>query len=326
VRIVFWGTPNYAANNLLSLINSGQEIIAVVTQPDRKRGRGNKVSPSPVKVAAENFNIPIYTTHSISKDTNIRNLILELEADIYIVVAFGQILPQEVLEHPKYGCWNSHASLLPKWRGAAPIQWSIINGDLSTGVCIMAMEEGLDTGAVINKESINISNTDNFEILSEKLCALSSKLIIQSLDDIKNTEGLNRQDQLRKLKAIKQSNLHSSPSYARQLKKEDYLIDWNQDAKNIFNKIRGLYPNSYTLYNGKRIKLLEVSISKKLADKNNLEPGTVIEITQKLGIIVKTKDKAILINSGQLEGKKKTNAYILSQQTNLSINDKFNNS
>ena len=166
MKIVFWGTPKYAAENLKTIVKAGYEVIAVVTQPDRKRGRGKNLSPSPVKEAAEELSIPVYATHSISKDQKTKELLLNLKADVYLVVAFGQILPKEILDQPNLGCWNSHASLLPAWRGAAPIQWSLINDEAKTGICIMSMEEGLDTGPVIEQESTVIKDSDNLETVS----------------------------------------------------------------------------------------------------------------------------------------------------------------
>ena len=238
MKIVFWGTPKYAAENLKTIVKAGYEVIAVVTQPDRKRGRGKKLSPSPVKEAAEELSIPIYATHSISKDQKTKEILLNLKADVYLVVAFGQILPKEILDQPKLGCWNSHASLLPAWRGAAPIQWSIINADAKTGICIMSMEEGLDTGPVIEQESTVIKDSDNLEILTNRLSRMSSKLLLKSLEKIKLTKGLNKSSRLKQLNAIDQTNLKGSPSYARQITKEDNLIDWNQDARKIIKKFR----------------------------------------------------------------------------------------
>ena len=159
MKIIFWGTPKYAADNLIEIFKAGHEIIAAVTQPDRKRGRGKKLTPSPVKNVSIDLGIPVLTTPSISKDHKTKEILRNLNADIFLVVAFGQILPSDILDYPKFGCWNSHASLLPAWRGAAPIQWSILNGDSKTGVCIMSMEEGLDTGPVIEQEAININDS-----------------------------------------------------------------------------------------------------------------------------------------------------------------------
>ena len=332
MKIVFWGTPQYAANNLINIVRSGYEVIAVVTQPDRKRTRGKGLSPSPVKQAAIDFGIPVYSTQSISKDQKTREILFNLNADVYIVVAFGQILPKEILSQPKLGCWNSHASLLPVWRGAAPIQWSIINDDAKTGVCIMAMEEGLDTGPVIEQETTEISDTDNLETLTYRLSNISSNLLIKALKNIMMTNGLGESARLKRLNATDQSKLKGNPSYARQIKKEDYLIDWNQKARKIIKKIKGLYPNSYTLNNFKRIKILDANILANNEDSIEAQkvenesikgktPGEIIMIKKKNGLLIMTNDVPILIKYGQLEGKKKTDGYTLSVQANLSIND-----
>ena len=330
MRIVFWGTPQYAADNLLSLIKAGHNIIAVVTQPDRKRGRGKNLSSSPVKQVAIDFGIPVHSTSSICKDENIKKLLLNLNPDVYIVVAFGQILPNDVLSQPKLGCWNSHASLLPTWRGAAPIQWSILNDDAITGVCIMSMEEGLDTGPVIEKESTDINDSDNLQTLTNRLSKISSKLLLNALDRISDTKGLDKNDRLKLLKASNQSSLIGNLSYARQITKEDYIIDWKQESRMIFKKIQGLYPNAYTFHNKKRIKIQEISIMNKddlllEIDNPNLylynTPGTIIIIRKEFGILLMTNDNPILINTGQLEGKKITDGYTLAHQSGLKVND-----
>ena len=336
MKIVFWGTPKYAAVNLRHLVKAGYQIIAVVTQPDRKRGRGKNLSPSPVKQAALEFGIPVHTTQSIRDDHNTKNLLNNLKADVYIVVAFGQILPKEILDQPKLGCWNSHASLLPKWRGAAPIQWSIINEDVKTGVCIISMEEGLDTGPVIEQESTEITDSDNLQILSNRLSNISSKLLVKSLERLSLTKGLTNAERLKKLNAINQSNIKGNASYARIITKEDYLINWNQNAKTLINKINGLYPNAYTLYNGKRIKILESSLlleKYKSLDNNKIDhrstteysPGQIININQKIGLIAMTNDYPIIIRYGQLEGKNKSDGYTLSVQSNLKVNNILGN-
>ena len=332
MKIVFWGTPKFAAENLLSIIDSGYEVLAVVTQPDRKRGRGKTLSPSPVKQIAIDHDIPVHTTYSISKDEKTKELIFNLKADLYLVDAFGQILPKEILDHPKFGCWNSHASLLPKWRGAAPIQWSIINEDANTGVCIMAMETGLDTGPVIMKESTEISDTDNLETLTNRLSKISSKLIIKFLEKIIQIKGLNETQRLKKLNPINQKLLKATPSYARQITKEDYLIDWNQEAKKIIKKIQGLYPNAFTFYNGKRIKIIEASllmnniISIEIESKAKYPgvkrlPGEIVSINKQYGIEIMTANYPILVKYAQLEGKSKTDGFTLSCQANLNIKD-----
>ena len=334
MKIVFWGTPKYAAENLINIFNAGYEVIAVVTQPDRKRGRGKKLSPSPVKEAAIDLSIPVYATNSISRDQKTKEKLFNLNADIYLVVAFGQILPKEILDQPKLGCWNSHASLLPVWRGAAPIQWSIINDDAKTGICIMSMEEGLDTGPVIEQETTGIDDSDNLEILTNRLSNISSKLLVRSLERIKLTKGLDKSSRLKQLNAIDQSMLKGSPSYARQITKEDNLINWNQNARKIIKKVLGLYPNAYTFHNGKRIKILEACIScddeqsQESFDINNLSsqqrrPGEIIMINKEIGVKIMTNDFPVQIKYAQLEGKKAADSYTLSIQSNLSIHHIF---
>ena len=336
MKIIFWGTPKYAAENLINIVKAGQEVIAVITQPDRKRGRGKKLSASPVKETALDLGIPVYTTQSISKDQKTKDILKKLKADIYIVVAFGQILPREILDLPKLGCWNSHASLLPIWRGAAPIQWSIINDDKKTGICIMSMEEGLDTGPVIEKAETTINDTDNLEILTKRLSKISSRLLVKLLERIQLIKSINKVSILEELKAIDQSKLLGIPSYARQLKKEDYLINWNQTSRIIIKKIQGLYPNAYTIYNGKRIKILEartITNKESLLENYNIDneskvrrvPGEIIMINKKNGIELMSKDYPIQIKYAQLEGKNVTDSYTLSIQSNLSINNILGN-
>ncbi len=336
MKIVFWGTPKYAAENLINIVKAGYEVIAVVTQPDRRRGRGKNFSPSPVKKAAIDLCIPVLTTHSIRKDKNTTEILTNLKADVYVVVAFGQILPKEILDQPKLGCWNSHASLLPVLRGAAPIQWSIINDDAKTGICIMSMEEGLDTGPVIEQETTIINDSDNLEILTNRLSNISSKLLVKSLERIRATKGNNKQSILDELKAIDQSKLKGKPTYARQIIKEDYLIDWNQNARKIIKKIQGLYPNAYTIYEGKRIKILEAHIlinKAKILETKNIKnealatgmPGEVIMINKQTGIKIMSNDYPIQITYGQLEGKKTTDGHTLSLQSNLCIKNKLGN-
>ena len=336
MKIVFWGTPKYAAENLVSIVEAGLNVAAVITQPDRRRSRGKKLYPSPVKQAANDYHIPVYTTSSIRKDQQIKNVLFNLNADVYIVVAFGQILPKEILDQPKLGSWNSHASLLPLWRGAAPIQWSIINNDKKTGICIMAMDEGLDTGPIIERETIDIYDTDNLEILSNRLSNISSRLLVKSLERIKLTIGLTENERLNQLKAIDQSKLKGKPCYARQIKKEDYLIDWNEKANKIVSKIKGLYPNAYTIHKGKRIKILQANLleSHQFSDKNlftegkeliKKTPGEIIMVSKKQGVLIMTQDYPILIKNGQLEGKKITDGYTLSLQSKIEIDNIIGN-
>ena len=336
MKIVFWGTPKYAAENLINIVNSGYEVIAVVTQPDRKRGRGKKLTPSPVKQTAIDLGIRVLTTPSIRKDQNTKDILIGLKADIYIVVAFGQILPKEILDIPKLGCWNSHASLLPLWRGAAPIQWSILNDDKKTGICIMLMEEGLDTGPIVEQQATVINDLDNLEILTNKLSEISSQLLVKFLKRLTLLNCLNKSTILKELNAIDQSKLNLNPTYARQIEKEDYLIDWNQKARTIIKKINGLYPNAYTLHNGKRIKILKaknVFHNDKEFDSNNTDnepienniPGEIIMINKQNGLKIMSNDYAIQVTYAQLEGKRATDSYTLSIQADLRVKNILGN-
>ena len=217
MRIIFWGTPEYSIPSLDIFIKSKHEVIAVVSQPDKKRSRGNKLIASPVKSIAEKESIKIYTPEKIRGNIDFINELKSLSCDLFIVIAYGKILPKEILEIPKFGCWNAHASLLPRWRGAAPIQWSLIKGDEFTGVGIMKMNEGLDTGDILLEEKIKINNNDNLNTLSEKLSILSAKLFLNATSIIEENINKNTNPQL-----IKQNTLGREITYARMIEKQDY--------------------------------------------------------------------------------------------------------
>ena len=323
MRIVFWGTPTFAVNSLLSLNNKGHEIIAVITQPDRKRGRGKKLSFSPIKETALDLNLTVYTSNNIKNDHQLKDKLIKLKPDLFIVVAFGQILPKEILEIPIFGSWNSHASLLPRWRGAAPIQWSILMGDKQTGVGIMLMEEGLDTGPIILEQKINISKDDNIEVLSQKLSLISANLLVKMIDMIDCTDAISLVDLLSMIQLKSQNNSHVEVKYARQISKSDNIINWDESSLVIKRKILGLYPNAYTKCNNKRIKIL--SIKDEYQGKYNndgntdVPPGTVLSFNKKDGLIVKTMDGAICIEDCQLEGKNRNKSLELFDQIIIPI-------
>ncbi len=335
MKIIFWGTPPYAVPILNAIKNSNHEILAIVTQPDKRRSRGKKLSASAVKQRAQELGIKTFTPSNIKTQTDIQQELANIQADIYIVVAFGQILPLSVLNYPPYGCWNIHASLLPNWRGAAPIQWSLISGDKYTGVAIMAMEEGLDTGPILNQQKLEIGITENAEELSNRLSKLSSQLIIESLHKIQLGGIGSASERYQRLNLIKQEDLKGSIRYARQICKDDYHIDWNDTAIKIHRKIMGLYPHAFTIWKGKRIKLLnctpiEESFRKHFKGKdikglqsNKNAPGQIIEIIKDTGLVVSTGDSGILITEAQIEGKKVSSNSVLLQQLKASINEKF---
>ncbi len=333
MKIIFWGTPLFARKILDSIVESNYDVIAVVTQPDKKRERGAKLIYSPVKQRASELNIPVFTPKNIKTEIEIQKKILDLKADIFIVVAFGQILPKNLINSPRLGSWNIHASLLPRWRGAAPIQWTLINNDSETGVGIMKMEEGLDTGSVLLEEKLSIELTDNKLILENKLCIVSTKLIINALQII-GTENKNYEESNNSEMLVKQKDLDRELSYARMITKSDFIIDWNEEIMNVHKKIMGLYPNAYTYIENKRLKIIDcVPLIKEAIDiidptfykylncskETHFKPGKIIEIINNKGFIVKTKDYFILIKKSQLEGKNIESGEISLQQAKATV-------
>ena len=272
MRIVFMGTPYFAVPSLEKLIEAGHEIAAVVTQPDRKCGRGQKPKQPPVKLTANENNIPILQFDRIKSEEGV-NAVKEKQPDMIVTAAFGQILSKQILDIPKHGCLNVHASLLPKYRGAAPIQWAIINGEETTGVTIMYMDEGLDTGDIISYVKTDILKDMTGGALYEKLAFLGADLLVETIDDIeKGTAARIKQDE-------------ESSSYYPPLSRQLGLIDWNKPAEDIRNLIRALDPvmSAYS-YQGKDM----YKIWKASALEGVAKPGKVVEADQKKGLIVGT--------------------------------------
>ena len=291
MKVIFMGTPDFAVGALQAIINAGHEVTAVVTQPDKEKGRGKEVKYSSVKECALKNNITVLQPSKIKTSEAIEEL-RQYEADIFVVAAFGQILSKEILNMPKYGCVNIHASLLPKYRGAAPIQWSILDGEKETGITIMQMDEGLDTGDILLQEKVKIMDTDTGESLFDKLAACGAELIVKALPLIEQGSLLR----------IKQDD--SKSCYAKMLKKEMGLLDFAKDANVLARTIRGLnsWPSAYTYLNGKTMKIWEaVPISN---GKRNEEQGTILEV-KKDHFIVSCKSGELKITKIQLEGKKK---------------------
>ncbi len=290
IKVVFMGTPDFAVPSLNSIYNAGYSIEAVITQKDKKRGRGKKLQYTPIKQKALELGIKVLQPDSINSDET-KKLLYEINPDFIVVVAYGQILKKDILNMPKYGCYNVHASLLPKYRGAAPINWVIINGENETGVTIMEMEEGLDTGDMIISSPIIIDKEDTTEDIHDKLADLGSNLIVEALDQIFKGN----------LQKIPQD--HSKSSYATMLSKEMGIIDWNMNGNNIINLIRGLkpWPSAYTRYKEDIIKIHKASLSDKDYDGIN---GEIVKITHD-GIYVKIKKGTLKIEELQFPGKRK---------------------
>ena len=340
MRVIFWGTPTYALPTLNALVNSGYDLVAVVTQPDRRRGRGKQLIPSPVKLRAIELGLSVFTPEKLRGDYELQKELAELNADISIVVAFGQILPAEVLNQPLLGCWNGHGSLLPRWRGAGPIQWSILSGDKVTGVGIMAMEEGLDTGPVLLQESIEIGLLENANQLGKRLSELTASLVLEALLKIIALTSGQKLKHISQLNVTKQEQLEGKPTYARMLTKPDHIINWNHSAIDIHRKVMGLCPNAVTAWRGKRLKIITteplIEVLSKYLSKNvrpligrwqvdTNQPGTILGFEPELGIIVSTHDWPLLIRQAQLEGKGVAESRVLIQQLNPTIGEKLGN-
>ncbi len=319
MKIVFWGTPEYSLRSLEVINNSNHELVGVVTQPDKKRSRGNKLIPSPVKQYAIKNNILVISPNQIKNNEDFSNQLKELMPDIFIVIAYGKILSKEILNIPKYGCWNAHASLLPRWRGAAPIQRALLSGDKYTGVGIMKMDEGLDTGDILIEEKIIIENNENLQTLKDKLSELSSKLIIKSID------LLNTKNNISELNLLNQLSLNREIKYANMITKSEYFLNLDDTAENIHKKVNGLFPGAYILFNNKNLKILKIKILSEniLNIKYNKTQKTkeIIGIIKNEGIIISTKTFPILLIEGKLEGKNITNKNNLIQQLNIKIGD-----
>ena len=326
MKIIFWGTPEYSVASLDILIKSKHEVIAVVSQPDKKRSRGNKLISSPVKSFAKKEFIKIYTPETIRGNTTFLNELKLLSCDLFIVIAYGKILPKEILEIPKFGCWNAHASLLPRWRGAAPIQWSLMKGDEFTGVGIMKMNEGLDTGDIFLEEKLKIDKNDNLNTLTEKLSILSSKLFINAISLLEENINKNTYFQL-----TKQNTLSRGITYARMIEKLDYKVDWGNEAIKISRKIKALYPRANTTFRGKNLKIIKIKVLRKEEFNNekygfmsnHSEPGIILALKENEGIIISTKTDPIILLEAKLEGKNISKNMQLIQQLKPSVGEYF---
>ena len=265
MRILFWGTPAYAVPSLDALVEAGHQLVGVISQPDRRRGRGKALMPSPVKARALELGLPVFTPGRIRKEPELQAELAALRPDVSVVVAFGQILPPEVLAVPPLGCWNGHGSLLPRWRGAAPIQWALIEGDATTGVGIMAMEAGLDTGPVLLERSLEIGLLENASQLGERLSRLTAELLVEALTVIEAAGPGLEPERLRRLGVHVQSD--EGMTYARMLSREDFLLDWSLGALSLHRRVMGLYPGAYTSWRGKRLQILASEpLVRRLAD------------------------------------------------------------
>ncbi|MGN0365363.1 MAG: methionyl-tRNA formyltransferase [Suilimivivens sp.] len=292
MKIIYMGTPDFAVAPLEAIIRAGHQVTAVVTQPDKQKGRGKEVQMTPVKECALKHGIPVLQPIKIKEAEAVEQL-RQYPADIFVIAAFGQILSEEILNMPKYGCINIHASLLPAYRGAAPIQWVILNGETQTGVTIMQMAKGLDTGDMLCKVVVPIDVKETGESLHDKLMAAGAELIVETLPKIERRELIpKKQDE-------------SLSSYAARLTKSMGLIDWKQDADVLERLVRGLnsWPSAYTYYHGKTLKIWEADVT-DAANQGELEPGCVAQVGKDFFDVV-CGNRSLRIYSLQLEGKKR---------------------
>lgn len=293
MKIIFMGTPDFSVGTFEALIEAGHEIVLAVTQPDKPKGRGEKVQYPPVKEAALKRQIPVFQPKRVRAPECIEEL-RKYDADIMVVIAFGQILPKEILEMTPYGCVNVHASLLPKYRGAAPIQWAVINGERVSGVTTMQMDEGLDTGDMLMKTEIVLDEKETGGSLHDKLARAGAGLCVQTLEALKDGT------------VVREPQGESTTEYARMLDKGMGRIDWSKDAKSIECLIRGLnpWPSAYTEWNGRTMKIWEADVAD--IDEGR-EPGTVIRV-ERDGFCVQTGRGSLKVRSLQIPGKKRMDA------------------
>jgi methionyl-tRNA formyltransferase len=309
MRIVFFGTPQFAIPTLEKLLSNPQfQVVGVVTQPDKNRGRGNKLSPSPVKELAIAHQLPVWQPTRIKKDPDTIESLRHLAADIFVVIAYGQILSQEILDIPKLGCINVHGSLLPKYRGAAPIQRCLTDGATLTGITTMLMDAGMDTGAMLLKYETPVSLFDNADLLAAKLAIEGANLLVETMIELDRITPTPQE--------------HLAATAAPPIQKSEYVIDWTRSSLAIHNQIRGFYPNCVTTFRTQPLKIiatapLDVNLQSELPpeiqkwlpeiatlDLTSSLPGTVVKIVKGLGPIIQTGAGCLLLREVQLSGKR----------------------
>ena len=328
MKVVYFGTPQFAVPSLVRLLKDPDfEIIAVITQPDKRRGRGNKVTPSPVKVVANEAGIPVWQPQKIKQDTDTLNFLSTCQADAFVVVAYGQILSQGILDMPRLGSINGHGSILPMYRGAAPIQWSLYNGESKTGVTTMLMDAGMDTGPMLLEETIPIGLLDNAWTIAETLSKLTAELLLSTLHKLDGQA----------IRPVPQ--IEEQATYAPLIKKADYVIDWQRSALDIHNQIRGFYPNCVTQLRQQSLKIsetvpLDESIWDRLPqtyqllerDYTALEsnvPGEVAAIWKNYGPIIGTGSGYLLLHQLQPAGKKAQSGWAFANGSRLAVGERL---
>ncbi len=320
MRAIFFGTPEFAVPTLQRLLDEPDfEVVGVVTQPDARRGRGNQVSASPVKELAMAHNLTIWQPERLKKDPETLSALAASNADVFVVVAYGQILSQAILDMPKQGCINVHGSLLPQYRGAAPIQWAIANGEQVMGITTMQMDAGIDTGAMLLKASLEVAPDDQAESLTHKLSVLGADLSIETLRQLDQITPTPQEETL--------------ATYVRMITKEDWQLDWTKDSIDLHNQIRGFYPNCFANYKGQRLKITKTEVvpevlAEALAGIDRESSGGSIggeikEIIKKIGFTIQTGSDLLLIKELQPAGKRSQTGWDFANGVRLKAGEIF---
>ena len=323
MRILFWGTPAYAVPSLEALLQAGHLVVGVVSQPDRRRGRGASLTPSPLKQRAVELGLPVFTPERLRRDLLLQTHLASLGAEVSVVVAYGQILPAAVLDQPPLGCWNGHGSLLPRWRGAAPIQWALLEGDPFTGVGIMAMEEGLDTGPVLLEERLAIGPMENAQQLASRMAELTGRLFVEALPRIAAAGPGPREERWARLTLKPQAT--EGITHARLLTREDDVLRWQRPALALHRQVMGLFPGARTQWRERRLKVLAsepLSVAGSQGS-DQAAPGEVLALREGMGIVVATGAGDLLVREAQLEGKRPCAGSALLQQLGVRPGDRF---
>lgn len=310
MKIVFMGTPDFARDSLKAVVEDGHEVALVVTNPDKPKGRGMKLIPSDVKKYAIEQNLEVVQPVKVRNNPEFVEQLKNINPDVICVVAYGKIIPKEILDIPRLGCINVHGSLLPKYRGAAPIQWAVLNGDKKTGITTMFMDVGMDTGDMINKEVVQIGDDETTGELWDRLSIIGAKLLVKTLKDLENG-------------TYKREKQGDDFTVAPMIKKEMAKIDWeNQTSSEIKNLVRGLNPfmGAFSFLNDKKIKIWKVE---KLNDKPEKEPGTVLVSDSKAGLVIATKDGAVSVLEIQGENSKRMGISDYLRGNKILVDEKF---
>ena len=328
MRVIFFGTPQFAVPTLERLLeHSAFEVLAVVTQPDKRRGRGNQLTPSPVKTLALEHHLPVWQPQRVKKDAETLTE-LRTGADVFVVVAYGQILSQEILDMPLIGCINVHGSILPKYRGAAPIQWCLYHGETETGITTMLMDAGMDTGAMLQKALTPIHLLDTAGDLAQTLAGLGANLLVETLLKLERQE----------IQPVPQDN--SQATYAPLIQKPDYLLDWSRSAIALHNQIRGFFPDCVTIFRGQPLKInatapvgqgywtdLPPELCIPVPSLSiPPRPGEIVSIAKGIGPIIQTGDGMLLLREVQLAGKRPQSGWDFANGTRLAVGEVFESS